>query len=273
MEALEKGEEEGMLMTDPESTSDSTVDLDVDLDEPALSSGLKMDHDQVDETPPSHRRAVPGLPREPSQSVSKVYDSQSTKDDIQSGTMPSQTVPSPAKPSARLVIQKIVLVNFKSYYGRQEIGPFHKSFSAIVGPNGSGKSNTIDALLFVFGFKATKMRQGKLSELIHSSEGKHAPECSVEIWFREIIDVPGSEEFSVVDGSELVVARTAYRDNKSKYTIDSRTASYGEVQTLLKGRGIDLDHKRFLILQGEVESIAQMKPKGANANDEGLLEV
>ncbi|CAI2191714.1 14478_t:CDS:2, partial [Funneliformis geosporum] len=49
--------------------------------------------------------------------------------------------------------------------------PFHKSFSAIVGPNGSEKSNVIDALLFVSGYRANKMRQGKLSELIHSSRG------------------------------------------------------------------------------------------------------
>jgi structural maintenance of chromosome 4 len=83
-----------------------------------------------------------------------------------------------------------VLVNFKSYAGRQEIGPFHKSFSAIVGPNGSGKSNTIDALLFVFGYRASKMRQGKLSELIHNSAGKEGIEtCSVEVWFREIVDL------------------------------------------------------------------------------------
>lgn len=33
-----------------------------------------------------------------------------------------------------------------------------------------------------------------------------------------------------------------------------------------------MDHKRFLILQGEVESIAQMKPKAANEHDDGLLE-
>lgn len=42
--------------------------------------------------------------------------------------------------------------------------------------------------------------------------------------------------------------------------------------TLLKDRSVDLDHKRFLILQGEVESIAQMKPKGKDDNDDGLLE-
>ncbi|RPD64655.1 RecF/RecN/SMC protein [Lentinus tigrinus ALCF2SS1-7] len=189
---------------------------------------------------------------------------------------PSQTVPAPEEPEGpkpRLVIHKMALVNFKSYAGRQVIGPFHKSFSAIVGPNGSGKSNTIDALLFVFGYRASKMRQGKLSELIHNS-ARHPDltECSVEVHFREIIDLPGPNEFEVVPDSNLVVTRTAYKNNSSKYYINGRASNYGEVQKLLKGRGIDLDHNRFLILQGEVESIAQMKPKAANENDDGLLE-
>ena len=41
-------------------------------------------------------------------------------------------------------------------------GPFHKSFSSVVGPNGSGKSNVIDAMLFVFGKKANKLRMNKV---------------------------------------------------------------------------------------------------------------
>jgi structural maintenance of chromosome 4 len=90
----------------------------------------------------------------------------------------------------RLVIEKMVLVNFKSYAGRQEIGPFHKSFTSVVGPNGSGKSNVIDALLFVFGYRANKMRQGKLSELIHNSKGaEDLDSCTVEIHFCEILDL------------------------------------------------------------------------------------
>ncbi|KAF9225187.1 RecF/RecN/SMC protein [Gyrodon lividus] len=176
-------------------------------------------------------------------------------------------------PKARLVIHKMALVNFKSYAGRQEIGPFHKSFSSIVGPNGSGKSNTIDALLFVFGYRASKMRQGKLSELIHNSARyPDLDECSVEVHFREIMDLPGPDAYKVVPGSQLVVARTAYKNNSSKYTINGRASNFTEVQTVLKGRGIDLDHKRFLILQGEVESIAQMKPKAQNEHEDGLLE-
>jgi structural maintenance of chromosome 4 len=109
-------------------------------------------------------------------------------------------MPTPDRPKPRLTIHKLVLVNFKSYAGRQEIGPFHKSFSAIVGPNGSGKSNTIDALLFVFGYRASKMRQGKLSELIHNSAGKEGLEsCSVEVWFREIVDEVGDMSYGNSD--------------------------------------------------------------------------
>ncbi|KAF9443745.1 hypothetical protein P691DRAFT_712872 [Macrolepiota fuliginosa MF-IS2] len=185
-----------------------------------------------------------------------------------------QTVPEqPSGPVARLVIHKIVLINFKSYAGHQEIGPFHKSFSAIVGPNGSGKSNTIDALLFVFGYRASKMRQAKVSELIHNSARyPDLDECSVEVHFREIIDLSGPDAYKIVPKSDLVVARHAYKNNQSRYTINHQTSSYTDVRTLLKGRGIDLDHKRFLILQGEVESIAQMKPKAPSEHEDGLLE-
>jgi structural maintenance of chromosome 4 len=102
---------------------------------------------------------------------------------------------------------------------------------------------------------------------------------------------PGPDAYTVVPDSHLVVARTAYRNNTSRYTINGRSSTFTEVQTLLKGKGIDLDHKRFLILQvsfayyaqpqssknvfvlqGEVESIAQMKPKATSEHEEGLLE-
>jgi len=61
------------------------------------------------------------------------------------------------------------LENFKSYFGVQTIGPYHKRFSSVVGPNGSGKSNVIDAMLFVFGKRAKQLRLSKVSELIHKS--------------------------------------------------------------------------------------------------------
>jgi structural maintenance of chromosome 4 len=92
-------------------------------------------------------------------------------------------------PKSRLVITYLILTNFKSYAGRQEVGPFHASFSSVVGPNGSGKSNVIDSLLFVFGFRASKMRQGKISALIHNSAAfPDLDHCEVAVHFQEVMD-------------------------------------------------------------------------------------
>jgi len=92
-------------------------------------------------------------------------------------------------PKARMVITYLILTNFKSYAGRQEVGPFHTSFSSVVGPNGSGKSNVIDSLLFVFGFRASKMRQGKISALIHNSAAfPDLDHCEVAVHFQEVMD-------------------------------------------------------------------------------------
>jgi structural maintenance of chromosome 4 len=174
----------------------------------------------------------------------------------------------------RLMITKMVLENFKSYAGIQEIGPFHKRFSSIVGPNGSGKSNVIDALLFVFGKRAKQLRLSKVAELIHKSSGFPNLEyarCSVH--FQRIYDNEDDDDaFEVVPDSEFIVTRKALLDSTSNYYIDDKKSTYSEVGVVLRQHGIDLDNNRFLILQGEVELIAMMKPKGDNKNDEGLLE-
>ncbi|KAF1362576.1 RecF/RecN/SMC protein [Lizonia empirigonia] len=178
----------------------------------------------------------------------------------------------PAPPKQRTVITWLVLTNFKSYAGRQEVGPFHTSFSSVVGPNGSGKSNVIDSLLFVFGFRASKMRQGKISALIHNSaQFPDLDYCEVEVHFQEVMDTPGGAA-EVIPDSNLVISRRAFKNNSSKYYMNKKESTFTDVTKYLKGKGVDLDHKRFLILQGEVESIAQMKPKALTEHDDGLLE-
>ena len=64
-----------------------------------------------------------------------------------------------------------------------------QSFTAIVGPNGSGKSNVIDSMLFVFGYRAAKIRLKKLSGLIHNSENHlNINSCTVTVYFQKILD-------------------------------------------------------------------------------------
>ncbi|EJP61750.1 condensin complex component SMC4 [Beauveria bassiana ARSEF 2860] len=165
-------------------------------------------------------------------------------------------------PKSRIVITYLILTNFKSYAGRQEVGPFHATFSSVVGPNGSGKSNVIDSLLFVFGFRASKMRQGKISALIHNSaQYPDLDHCEVAVHFQEVMDQPGGGHVVIPD-SELIISRKAFKNNSSKYYINNKASDFTTVTTLLKDKGVDLDHKRFLILQGETpieESAAEVE--------------
>ncbi|XP_012693852.2 structural maintenance of chromosomes protein 4 isoform X2 [Clupea harengus] len=209
--------------------------------------------------------AVPGEPAE-------AVDDRSLEEIL--GSIPPPPPPAMTnEPGApRLMITHIVNRNFKSYAGEQILGPFHKRFSCIIGPNGSGKSNVIDSMLFVFGYRAQKIRSKKLSVLIHSSDKhKDVQSCTVEVHFQKIIDKEG-DDFEVIPNSEFCVSRTAGKDNSSTYHIDGKKSTFKDVGTLLRSHGIDLDHNRFLILQGEVEQIAMMKPKGHTEHDEGMLE-
>ncbi|XP_074734534.1 structural maintenance of chromosomes protein 4 isoform X2 [Strix uralensis] len=212
------------------------------------------------------------LGKEPSQVSDEVLDNRSLEEILGSISPPPPPAMTNEAGAPRLMITHIVNQNFKSYAGEQTLGPFHKRFSCIIGPNGSGKSNVIDSMLFVFGYRAQKIRSKKLSVLIHSSdEHRDIQSCTVEVHFQKIIDKEG-DDYEVIPNSNFCVSRTAYRDNSSVYNINGKKKTFKDVGVLLRSHGIDLDHNRFLILQGEVEQIAMMKPKGQTEHDEGMLE-
>ena len=119
--------------------------------------------------------------------------------------------------------------------------------------------------------------QGKLSGLIHNSENhQNVPQCSVSVHFQNIIDGEG-DDYTVVPNSEVIVKREATKENTSTYTYNGKKISFKDLAVELRKLGIDLDHNRFLILQGEVEAISMMPPKGkrndkGEQTEEGMLE-
>ena len=172
----------------------------------------------------------------------------------------------------RIIIDKIVLENFKSYAGEKVIYPINYRYNSVVGPNGSGKSNLMESLLFVFGKRAKKMRLKKLNELIHNSSAvNNCKYCRVSVYFREIQD-DGEDNFHYIKGGDFKVSRIVYKNSSSQYHLNDKESSFDEISKLLAKKGIDLKHNRFLILQGEVEQISMMKPKGKTKYEIGLLE-
>merc|ERR1712142_389921 len=127
-------------------------------------------------------------------------------------------------------------------------------------------------MLFVFGFRANKIRSKKISVLIHNSENhKDATPCTVEVHFEKVIDNEDGS-YSVVPGSSFHVSRTAFKDNSSQYHLNKKRAQFKQIAELLQSSGVDLNHNRFLILQGEVEQIALMKPMSKTDSGDGMLE-
>ncbi|KAG7215613.1 hypothetical protein INR49_022139, partial [Caranx melampygus] len=224
-------------------------DSEDELDVPPQETNSNGQEEAPPTTDPSHGEAA------------EAVDNRSLEEIL--GSIPPPPPPAMTnEPGApRLMITHLVNRNFKSYAGEQILGPFHKRFSCIIGPNGSGKSNVIDSMLFVFGYRAQKIRSKKLSVLIHSSDKhKDVQSCTVEVYFQKIIDKEG-DDYEVIPNSKFCVSRTANKDNSSAYHINGKKATFKEVGALLRSHGIDLDHNRFLILQKRVVDKEQEKQK------------
>ena len=140
--------------------------------------------------------------------------------------------------------------NFKSYRGKQAIGPL-KPFTAVIGPNGSGKSNFMDAISFVLGEKTQNLRVKKLSELIHgASIGQPvASTASVTLVYEDSASRKQTRFSRFVIGSS------------SEYKIDHAAVSKQDYADRLGHLGINVKAKNFLVYQGAVESIAMKNPR------------
>uniref|UniRef100_A0A8C2IMA1 Structural maintenance of chromosomes protein 1A n=1 Tax=Cyprinus carpio TaxID=7962 RepID=A0A8C2IMA1_CYPCA len=150
-------------------------------------------------------------------------------------------------------LKLIEIENFKSYKGRQIIGPFHK-FTAIIGPNGSGKSNLMDAISFVLAEKTSNLRVKTLKDLIHGAPvGKPAAN-------RAFVTMVYQQD----NGQELSFSRIII-GSSSEYRINKKVVGLSEYSDELEKLGILIKARNFLVFQGAVESIAMKTPKERTA--------
>nr|XP_011710838.1 structural maintenance of chromosomes protein 1B [Macaca nemestrina] len=146
-------------------------------------------------------------------------------------------------------LELLLVENFKSWRGRQVIGPFRR-FTCIIGPNGSGKSNVMDALSFVMGEKTINLRVKNIQELIHGAHiGKPiSSSASVKIVYVE------------ESGEEKTFTRII-RGGCSEFRFDDNLVSRSVYIAELEKIGIIAKGQNCLVFQGTVESISMKKPK------------
>lgn len=136
---------------------------------------------------------------------------------------------------------------------------FDPHFNAITGLNGSGKSNILDSICFVLGItNLSQVRAGNLSELVYKQGQAGVNKASVTIIFNNE-DEAGSP-VGYEQCPEVTVTRQVLLGGKSKYMINGRNSPAGQVQNLFHSVQLNVNNPHFLIMQGRITKVLNMKP-------------
>jgi len=134
-----------------------------------------------------------------------------------------------------------------------------ESFNSITGLNGSGKSNILDAICFVLGItNLSTVRAQNLQELIYKRGQAGVTKASVTIVFdnRDKSKSPiGFEEYA-----QISVTRQIVLGGTSKYLINGHRAQQQTVQNLFQSVQLNINNPNFLIMQGRITKVLNMKP-------------
>ncbi|VDN04583.1 unnamed protein product [Thelazia callipaeda] len=161
--------------------------------------------------------------------------------------------------SAEMRIKRIEIDGFKSYAQRQVIDGFDAQFNAITGLNGSGKSNILDAICFVLGISnLSQVRATQLSDLVYKQGQAGISKATVSITFdnTDISLCPvGFEKYD-----EIIVRRQIVISGRNTYSINGTAATNSRVADLFRAVGLNVNNPHFLIMQGRITKVLNMKP-------------
>jgi len=158
-----------------------------------------------------------------------------------------------------MYIKEIYIDGFKSYASRTVLNGFDKSFNAITGLNGSGKSNILDAICFVLGISnLSQVRVNNLQELIYKQGQAGVTKASVSVVFDN--SEPTTSPLGYEDQSTITVQRQIMIGGKNKYMINGRNAQLNRVQNLFHSVQLNVNNPHFLIMQGRITKVLNMKP-------------
>ncbi|KAF4699152.1 Structural maintenance of chromosomes protein 2, partial [Perkinsus olseni] len=156
-------------------------------------------------------------------------------------------------------IVQVVIDGFKSYSAHTVVGPFDPQFNAITGLNGTGKSNILDSICFVMGITNLKqVRATNLSELVYKQGQAGITKATVEITFDNTDKRQCPLKYE--DCDKIVVARQVVIGGRNRYIINGRNVQREAVVTLFHSVKLNVNNPHFLIMQGRINKVVNMKP-------------
>ncbi|KAK3249583.1 Structural maintenance of chromosomes protein 2 [Cymbomonas tetramitiformis] len=158
-----------------------------------------------------------------------------------------------------MYVEEICIEGFKSYAQRTVVPNFDKRFNAITGLNGSGKSNILDSICFVLGItNLSQVRASNLQELVYKQGQAGVTKASVSITFNN--SDPESSPQGYESHEKLTVTRQIVIGGRNKYLINGHVAQPNRVQDLFHSVQLNVNNPHFLIMQGRITKVLNMKP-------------
>nr|ODN92186.1 nuclear condensin complex protein [Cryptococcus depauperatus CBS 7855] len=150
-------------------------------------------------------------------------------------------------------------IGFKSYPVRTTISGFDESFNAITGLNGSGKSNILDAICFVLGItNMQSVRANNLMDLIYKRGQAGVTRASVTIVFNN--QDRSKSPLGFENTPQITVTRQIAVGNVSKYLLNGHKSTLQALQNLFQSVQLNINNPNFLIMQGKITKVLNMKP-------------
>jgi chromosome segregation protein len=149
---------------------------------------------------------------------------------------------------------------FKSFADNTVL-EFEPGVTAVVGPNGSGKSNVVDAVIWVLGAQSTRaLRSAKMDDVIFMGTTNKAALGRAEV----ALTLDNSSGLLPIDGAEVTISRTLFRNGDSEYAINGSTCRLLDVQELLSDSGVGRQ-QHMIIGQGQLDSILNSSSENRRA--------
>lgn len=156
-------------------------------------------------------------------------------------------------------IEELIIDGFKSYATRTVISDWDPQFNAITGLNGSGKSNILDAICFVLGISSmTTVRASSLQDLIYKRGQAGVTKASVTVVFDNSDE--SNSPIGFTQSQKISVTRQVVLGGTSKYLINGHRAPQQSVLQLFQSVQLNINNPNFLIMQGKITKVLNMKP-------------
>ncbi|CAL6328343.1 unnamed protein product [Bathycoccus prasinos] len=158
-----------------------------------------------------------------------------------------------------MYVEEVCIDGFKSYAQRTIVPQFDQYFNAITGLNGSGKSNILDSICFVLGItNLSQVRCSSLQELVYKQGQAGITKASVSITFNNSEKSRSPVGYEHCD--QVTVTRQIVIGGKNKYMINGSVAQPTRVQNLFHSVQLNVNNPHFLIMQGRITKVLNMKP-------------